>query len=228
MGFFRQEYCGGLPFPSPGNLPAPRGEPRSHTLQADASSSEPPGKPRATCEGLSKEQFERSLGRACGRLVDGWRGVGEAGPSRPETKLLFPFPSSLGRKPHSPESPNPEYPHQLSAVSSPSCAMVLPESETLSKVCWVALDHQFLQLLTLPCVRIHTSLKWSEVKLTQSCPTLCDPMDYTVHGILQARILGWVAVAAKSLQSYQTLCDPIDGSPPGSPVPGIFQARVLE
>ena len=35
-------------------------------------------------------------------------------------------------------------------------------------------------------------------------------------------------VAAKSLQSCPTLCDPIDGSPPGSPVPGIFQARTLE
>ena len=34
--------------------------------------------------------------------------------------------------------------------------------------------------------------------------------------------------AAKSLQSCQTLCDPIDGSPPGSPVPGILQARTLE
>ena len=36
------------------------------------------------------------------------------------------------------------------------------------------------------------------------------------------------AAAAKSLQSYPTLCDPIDGSPPGSPVPGILQARTLE
>ena len=34
--------------------------------------------------------------------------------------------------------------------------------------------------------------------------------------------------AAKSLQSCPTLCDPIDGSPPGSPVPGILQARPLE
>ena len=32
-----------------------------------------------------------------------------------------------------------------------------------------------------------------KVKVTQSCLTLCDPMDYTVHGILQARILEWVA-----------------------------------
>ena len=36
------------------------------------------------------------------------------------------------------------------------------------------------------------------------------------------------AAAAKSLQSCPTLCDPIDGSPPGSPVPGIHQARTLE
>ena len=36
------------------------------------------------------------------------------------------------------------------------------------------------------------------------------------------------AAAAKSLQSCPTLCDPIDGSPPGSPVPGILQARTLE
>ena len=34
--------------------------------------------------------------------------------------------------------------------------------------------------------------------------------------------------AAKSLQSCPTLCDPIDGSPPGSPIPGILQARTLE
>ena len=38
----------------------------------------------------------------------------------------------------------------------------------------------------------------------------------------------YAAAAAKSLQSCLTLCDPIDGSPPGSPVPGILQARILE
>ena len=37
-----------------------------------------------------------------------------------------------------------------------------------------------------------------------------------------------IAVAAKSLQSCPTLCDPIDGSLPGSPIPGILQARTLE
>ena len=38
----------------------------------------------------------------------------------------------------------------------------------------------------------------------------------------------YAAAAAKSLQSCLTLCDPIDRSPPGSPVPGILQARILE
>ena len=39
---------------------------------------------------------------------------------------------------------------------------------------------------------------------------------------------GSAAAAAKSLQSCPTLCDPIDGSPPGSAVPEILQARILE
>ena len=48
-----------------------------------------------------------------------------------------------------------------------------------------------------------------KVKVAQSCPTLCDPMDSTVHGILQARILEWVAVPF-SRRSF-----PIQGLNPG-------------
>ena len=40
---------------------------------------------------------------------------------------------------------------------------------------------------------ILSNQKVKKMKVTQSCPTLCDPMDYTVHGILQTRILEWVA-----------------------------------
>ena len=101
----------------------------------------------------------------------------------------------------------------------------------------------------------------SESEVDQSCPTLRDPMGCSppgssVHGIFQARVLEWGAIAfsihgfkgikslifgikdeaqflsatatAKSLQSCPTLCDPIDGSLPGSPIPGILQARTLE
>ena len=45
MGFSRQEYWSGLPFPSPGDLPNPGIKPGSPALEADALSSEPPGKP---------------------------------------------------------------------------------------------------------------------------------------------------------------------------------------
>ena len=102
-------------------------------------------------------------------------------------------------------------------------------------------------------------------KSLQSCLTLCDPVEGSsppgspIPGILQARILEWVAIsfssvscplrdqthvsciagvaregltliiaAAKLLQSCPTLCDSTDGSPPGSLVPRILQARTLE
>ena len=79
------------------------------------------------------------------------------------------------------------------------------------------------------------------MKVAELCLTLCNRMDYTVHGILRPgywsvlplkltliAAAAAAAAAAKSLQSCPTLCDPIDGSPPGSPVPGILQARTLE
>ena len=52
--------------------------------------------------------------------------------------------------------------------------------------------HLFYSLLDplIKNIDCHTVVK---VKVAQSCLTLCDPMDYTVHGILQARILEWVA-----------------------------------
>ena len=51
----------------------------------------------------------------------------------------------------------------------------------------------------------------------------------TLKSLLQHhREDSWVGAAAKSFQSCLTLCDPIDGSPPGSPIPGILQARTQE
>ena len=48
------------------------------------------------------------------------------------------------------------------------------------------------------------------------------------HEFREVSVFLITAAAAKSLQSCPTLCNPIDGSPPGSPVPGILQARTLE
>ena len=49
-----------------------------------------------------------------------------------------------------------------------------------------------------------------------------------VYKIQEGMCLVTATATAKSLQSCPTLCDPINGSPPGSPVPGILQARTLE
>ena len=54
------------------------------------------------------------------------------------------------------------------------------------------------------------------------------PRPYCCLRMLRRASYTAAAAAAKSLQSCSTLCDPIDGSPPGSPVPGILQARTLE
>ena len=69
----------------------------------------------------------------------------------------------------------------------------------------------------------HTALTLEESVSQFSHSVLSDSL--RTHGLQHARP---AAAAAKSLQSCPTLCDPIDGSPPGSPVPGILQARTLE
>ena len=48
------------------------------------------------------------------------------------------------------------------------------------------------KLIVIISQRIHILNHYVKVKVAQLCPTLCDPMDYTVHGILQSRILEWV------------------------------------
>ena len=55
------------------------------------------------------------------------------------------------------------------------------------------------------------------------------PFPYHLFSVaFTTKLQAAAAAAAKSLQSYPTLCDPIDGSPLGSSVPGILQARILE
>ena len=61
MGFSRQEYWSGLPFPSPGDLPDPRIKPRSPALQADALPSEPPGKPQINTQKEAKMKDRKSF-----------------------------------------------------------------------------------------------------------------------------------------------------------------------
>ena len=77
---------------------------------------------------------------------------------------------------------------------------------------------------------------WSSYNYTRSAKELSIHHSIVIQHLKQIgkvrKLDKWMphaaAAAAKSLQSCPTLCDPIDGSPPGSPVPGILQARTLE
>ena len=60
MGFSRQEYWSGLPFPSPGDLPYPGIEPRSPTLWPNALTSEPPGRGQHNREGKKKKKTQNT------------------------------------------------------------------------------------------------------------------------------------------------------------------------
>ena len=69
------------------------------------------------------------------------------------------------------------------------------------------------------------NIRWQpgwEASLGENEFLCCSP------AIITTLLNSYAAAAAKSLQSCPTLCDPTDGSPPGSPVPGILQARTLE
>ena len=103
-------------------------------------------------------------------------------------------------------------------------------------------NRNFSLLFQFPCLIQDMKLSITTVKqqkLQELSFLLQPPINPTFHWILdsgyQMRDISNVsfsqnisAAAAKSLQSCLTLCNPIDGSPPGSPIPGILQARTLE
>ena len=76
-----------------------------------------------------------------------------------------------------------------------------------------------------PEFRVAITTKYHKRELVPSYLCIPAPVPETAMELLRITA---AAAAAKSLQSCPTLCDPIDGSPPGSPVPWILQARTLE
>ena len=81
---------------------------------------------------------------------------------------------------------------------------------------------------SLPGILQARMLEWVTVPSFRgsSQPRNWTQVSYNAGGFFTLQVTA--AAAAKSLQSCPTLCDPIDGSPPGSTIPGILQARTLE
>ena len=78
------------------------------------------------------------------------------------------------------------------------------------------------RILTLIWCLLHHS----NVKIFPNGSETLSKMSFFGLGFFVVAVI--IAAAAKSLQSWPTLCNPIDSSPPGSPIPGILQARILE
>ena len=111
----------------------------------------------------------------------------------------------------------------------PEPSLILQSTCSWMQVRWLCPGHD--------CSNSEESGIW-EWRKCMGTSVLCTLMFYKVSGCWQSSVIKWkympvvhilaAAAAAKSLQSCLTLCDPIDSSPPGSPIPGTFQARTLE
>ena len=112
--------------------------------------------------------------------------------------------------------------HQLPEFKLTSIELVMPSSHLI-------LCRPLLLLPPIPpSIRVFSNESTlSTVHQFPAKPDLSNRIEGT-HARFSKSITYTAAAAAKSLQSRPTLCDPIDGSPPGSAVPGILQARTLE
>ena len=115
MGFSRQEYWSGLPFPSPGDLPNPGIEPRSPTLQADSLLSEPPGKAQDLLELTPKKDVLFNIGdwnaKVGSQETPGVTGKFGLGSQAPGTSPTLPQPApARARCPASFRIPRPNLP----------------------------------------------------------------------------------------------------------------------
>ena len=117
-----------------------------------------------------------------------------------------------------PEPPSHLPPHPI-AQGHPS-APALSTPSHASNLDWQSTSHMIIYTFQ------HYPLKSSHPRLLPQNPKGCS-LQLCLFCCLAYRVIV-AAAAAKSLQSCPTLCEPVDGSPPGSPVPGILQARTLE
>ena len=124
--------------------------------------------------------------------------------------------------------------HTTSMITSPTPLFYLVPAISISSL---LLEYPALNwLLPLDCYNLPPSSNWAHsliswlpcLRFQHMLSTTNHPYPDLYFYPIEDIIFYYTAAAAKSLQLCLTLCDPIDGSPPGSPAPGILQARTLE
>ena len=104
--------------------------------------------------------------------------------------------------------------------------MIIPSTDISPQHCPLAF-HRHL-MLNMAKLEFPICLKSTPALSHPVVPPFTWPSRILGIHICSAAAAAAAAAAAKSLQSCPTLCDPMDGSPPGSTIPGILQARTLE
>ena len=111
-----------------------------------------------------------------------------------------------------------------------NCTSNLDWQVVISRHCLLCFNENFFPVRSLPFLQLCSGLSESQSR-NWSLSSLNFTFCVLVSNTFLLGVSQWnssAAAAAKSLPSCPTQCDPIDGSPPGSPIPGILQARTLE
>ena len=123
---------------------------------------------------------------------------------------------------------NTQYPCQIYTDNETETIVVVQLGSNSNKNTFKVRKRVFLWLHSI-FTTLFLFLKWGNLNLKdafQYIKTFSSVQ--SVQSLSHVRLFAAAAAAARSHQSCPTLCDPIDGSPPGSPIPGILQARTLE
>ena len=122
-------------------------------------------------------------------------------------------------------------PFRMDGTSLSTICCVSSVLSSLQQSLQSSLQHHRLQHARIPCLSLFSRVCSNSSLLSWWC---CLMIIFSVIlfssclNLSSIRVFSIKSAAAKSLQSCPTLCDPIDSSPPGSPIPGILQARTLE
>ena len=172
MEFSRQEYWSGLPFPFPGDLPDQGIEPASPAVPASQMDSLPLSHGGSlTCSHITSNLRCHCMKHVSPLYVRKKNASNYKG-KMPSVTRCIPSSKILRHK-----------------NMCPKIYEIWSEFYMFYLLSFTSLECWFLCSPMYPWFLAHNEKK---VKVTESCPTLCDPMDYRVHGILQARILEWV------------------------------------